>query len=173
MKLSLILSGLLAMLLAGLLISGILFNDTRSEQAEIIIEAPQSVVFNTLLDWKNYNQWSTLSTAKNSDVQNATRLAVYSIVAQPVRVYEKFRADQKENTFVFSEQDSLTRSFFRHFTNRIRLKTLADGTCEVFWQTSYSLPTVGGNLLSLLFFRPALRQALVKNLQALKRFIEH
>lgn len=163
---------LVALLFSAILIDGILRGTNTEEQKHIIIEAPQAVVSNTLLDINNYEQWNTFSRTKKISSHTSTRLVDYKIGQKIIRINEKFSVSPDKNHFQFTPVDSLPNSFITSFRNTIALKSLPDGTTQVSWQTQYAVSTIIGSLINRFLVQPALKKTLLKNLQSLKSFIE-
>ena len=164
---------LFTLLFTAILIEGLVRETDTEENAFIIIEAPQAVVFNTLLDINNYEQWNTFSRTKKISSHTSTRLVDYKIGQKIIRVNEKFSVSPDKNHIQFTPVDSLPNSFITSFRNTIALKSLPDGTTQVSWQTQYAVSTIIGSLINRFHLQPALKNTLIKNLQSLKSFIEH
>ena len=173
MKIFSIISVILTIFFTAVLFEGIMTSSSTSVSASITIEAPQPVIYNTLKDVLNYEQWNTLSSGKNFSEKDLTRSAVYNIGTQHISINEKLTILPKENSFLFAQVDSLPGSFLTDLNNAVSYKGLADGTTEISWQTSYSISNITANLINRIYIKPALKQALADNLKSLKEHIEN
>jgi len=173
MKLFSIISVIFTLFFTAILLEGIMSSSDSSVTASITIEAPQPVIYNTLQDVSNYEQWNTLSSGKDFSEQNLVRSTIYKIGSQTISIQEKLTILQNENTFLFVQIDSLPGSFLTNLNNAVSFKGLSDGTSEISWQTSYSISNITANLINRIYIKSALKKALAKNLKSLKKHIEN
>jgi len=140
-------------------------------QESIVIEAPQAVVWNTLLRFEEHDKWqSETATLYNHNFTH--RQVRYNLDGATIIANQQVRVREGATTVDFIEVGKERYSMLHEIGGQIVLSGLADGSTEVRWQISYRLPGVTTRLFHRFKLERQFRGLLRSNLQAFKEHIE-
>lgn len=167
-----LISIILTIFFSFILFLGIVSSPNTVIEKSITIEAPQSVIWKTLIDHKKYNKWcSPIKKISGSNDSNSRRV-IYQIGNKEFSILEKIYINNKKKLIIFMQNGNIQRSSLRNFQNKIKLKALPDGSAEVAWQLEYTVSPIFAKLLNRLFIKSSFDRMLIGNLQSLKTYIE-
>ncbi|MGD9900653.1 MAG: SRPBCC family protein [Calditrichaceae bacterium] len=176
MKISAVVSAILAVFFIIILVTGIIVNPETHIKKSITIEAPEAVVWTTLASPDDYVNWyksirqTEVSPAdsKNKSMRDVS----YSIIGREMAVTERIDFYESSDRITFTQVDTIRRSLIHNIRQSIALNALPDGSTEAVWEITYTAPPVLSKLMDIILVRPAFGKLINLNLSSLKKYIE-
>jgi uncharacterized membrane protein len=114
-----LISIILTIFFSFILFLGIVSSPNTVIEKSITIEAPQSVIWKTLIDYKKYNKWcSPIKKISGSNDSNSRRV-IYQIGNKEFSVLEKIYINHKKKLIIFMQNGNIQRSSRGYLAVRI------------------------------------------------------
>lgn len=176
MKLNVLISSLLFILISGIGITGFLTDPVTVINKKIVIEAPEPVIWNNLLHLENYGQWCAQSkfnkVESDSQRNRYYRSAEYKFGGNRIEILEEISIDASNNSISIIPAKKDPVSYSANFHTLISMGNLADGSTEVSWKTTYTVPPLLARVINRFAMKPLLTAFMTRSLDKLKHTIE-
>jgi hypothetical protein len=171
MRLVVIITALITLLLFGSFVIGLTEHSDTFIEKEIIIDAPESVIFNIIIDFNRYSDWNILLNHNEFDAARQQRKSGYNLWPVDLVIIEDIEVNIQERIVIFKQSAENPPSYLKNFTNSIRLISLPDGSTNIFWGVSYTIEPVYSRFLNWLLIKPQLARMVTGNLEELKNIL--
>jgi len=138
----------------------------------IIIEAPRSAVWKLLSEDGSLFKWSSYIEVLENESNSKTVLSYY-INDKKLKIPTHLYLNNREQIINLTQAGPANSSIIQDLQNKLRLKQLSDGSCEITWETTYHINPLFARAFNKLFVIDKLKTIIRNDLQQLKNKIEY
>ena len=157
---------------SALIIIGLTLSNKTEITESIVIEAPETVVWNTISSSNEEHKW-----LKSIDVlynYNASARQIRFLFGdKTILVNQQVRLRESAHTIDYFQIGKEKYTGLQDFSGQLFVNALADGSTEIQWKISYSTETLSQRLVNRFSLVPKFQHLLKTNLRSFKNFIEH
>ena len=171
MKLLSFIAILLAAIFTALIFYGVTLSDKTEITQTIVIEAPKTVVWNSLSNFSEKHKWlKSIETLYNFNF--SARQVHYLFKEKTILVNQQVRLRENANTIDYFQIGQEKYTELQDFSGQISVSSLADGSSEVQWKITYTTETLSQKLVNQFSLVPKINQLLKINLLSFRNYID-
>lgn len=171
MKFATVIISLILIVFAGAFMMGFMQDSEIIIEKEIILEVPEAVVFNTLIDFDHYNTWCPQLVENNYNLEKSYRHVRYDLWPEDYVLNESIEINLQGRNIIIRAASDNPVSLLKNFNNNIRLISLPDGTTNLFWQISYRIEPIYSKLINRMLIEPQMESMISNNLEGLQEYL--